>query len=213
MKKHLSVLCLIFFVLQMTQFPSAQALQKTHTWYVRLVPGERSPSEFEITLIVSEGWEVDTTFDVSFILTLVYKSSTLTDTYTKSVKIILRSWENFVTDSGEQEETVILRNIGDHWEKKVPFNIPAEKVPRGQSVDVEIDFGVTIVTIATNQVAYAQWTNSCGDTLQTSLYRPFLSFLEWVCIIIAVGVVSGLNGFIIYRRRLASVKARKHPTQ
>jgi hypothetical protein len=211
MKRHLSMPCLILFTLLMIQFPCAWALQRTYTWYIPSGQGGRD-NEYEISLITSEGWQVDTPFDVTFRLTLVYKSFTLTDTNTDSVKIILTS-ENFVTDSGTQEETVVLRNVGDYWEKIVSFNIPAEKVPRGQSVDVDITYVVKIDTIATNHVAYRQTTNNYYAPMQTSLSRPYLSFLEWICVVAAVVVVGGLSGFIIYRRRLASAKARRHPPQ
>lgn len=211
MKKHLIVLCLILFILQMSRLPSAQALQKTYTWYITSGQGGRD-NEYGISLNVSEGWQVDTTIEVTFKLTLLYKSFTLTDTETESVKIILQSM-NFSTDSGTQEETVILRNVGDYWKKTVSFNIPAEKVPRGQSVEIDIFFAVKMDTIATNHVAYPQFTSNDGNPMQTSLYRPYLSFLEWIFVIAAVVVVGGLSGFIIYRRRLASAKIRRHPTQ
>jgi len=212
MKKHLALFLFLLTVLLANQIQVVRALQKTYEWNIPSGVGG-SPNTYIISLITSDGWQVDTTVDVTFRLTLTYKSSTLADTETEWVKIVLSS-ENFIMDSGSQTETVILRNIGDYWEKKVSFYIPPEKVNRGQTLNVSTIFVVSMNTIDNIQLRrWDQTAQSYDNPMYVGLFRPLLSTLETIIVAVVVIVIGGASGFMLYRRRRVSVKPPSPSTQ
>jgi len=211
MRKYVAVFFFLITVLLASQIQLTMALQKTYEWNI---PADSGYNTYQTSLITTDGWQADTTVDITFRLTLTSKRPVLDRAETNRVKIILNS-ENFIMDSGDQTETKILRNIGDYWEKKVSFYIPAEKVNRGQTLNVSIVFVVSI-----NEIDNIQW-RSWEHTAQTydnpmyvSLSRPILSTLELILIfVVTLIVIGGVSGFVFYRRRRLSVKPPSPPAQ
>jgi len=204
MKKHTLALSLLIMGLLLGQIQIAEGLQETYEWNI---PADSGYNTYQVSLITSDSWQVDTTVKITFRLTMTSKSSVLDHTETNSVRIVLSS-ENFIMDSGTQTETVTLTNIGDYWEKEVSFYIPAEKVNRGQTLNVSITLVVDIDEI--DNIQEESW-NHVGENydypIYVSLYRPILSTLELILVAtVIVIIVAGIVGFVVYRRRKVSVK-------
>jgi len=212
MKKHLVMFFFIIAILLANQIQISMALQKTYEW--NIPSGVGGYNAYQISLITSDVWQVDTTVDTTFRLTLTSKRYVLDHTETNWVKITLNS-ENFIMDSGNQEETVTLRNIGDYWERKVSFYIPAEKLIRGQTLNVSITFVVSIDEI--DNIQWRSWEHAgenYDDPMYVSLFRPILSTLEWIVIVVvAVIAIGGISGFVFYRRTRISAKPPSPPAQ
>jgi len=204
MKKRTIVLSVLIIGLLVGQIQIVKGLQKTYEWDI---PADTGYNTYQVSLITSDSWQVDTTVKITFRLTMTSKRPVLDHTETNSVKIVLSS-ENFIMDSGSQTETVILTNIGDYWEKEISFYIPAEKVNRGQALIVSITFVVDMDEI--DNIQWKSWNhvgNNYDNPMYVSLYRPILSTLELILVaIVIIIVVAGIVGFVLYRRRKVSVK-------
>jgi len=211
MRKHATVLFFLAIGLLMTQIEIGRALQKTYEWNI---PADSGYNTYQVSIITPDSWQVDTTEDITFRLTLISKRPVLDHSETNWVRISL-STENFIVDSGSQAETVTLRNIGDYWEKKVSFNIPAEKLTRGQTLNASIT-----VVMSINEIDNIQWKSwehtgqNYDNPMYVSVFRPVLSTFELIIIVVvAVIVVGGISGFILYRRSRVSLKPPTPPIQ
>jgi len=202
-------------LLFLSQIQIGRAFHQEYTWQ----PGGYPQNGYTISLIGSDNWQVDTKIDITFRLLMTYKNYALDHTETNKVKITLTS-ENFIIDSGDLLETRILSEVGDYWDKTISFNIPAEKVSRGQTLDVAITFLLTITQAANalggySRLAYTK--QNLDNPIHVSLFRPFLSMFELiVVIVVAIIVVGGLGGFIFYRifyrRKRVSAKPPSPPS-
>lgn len=215
MKKIVVAMLFLMVGILLGQIQTARALQRSYEWDIP--SGLGGYNVYQISLTTSDSWQVDTTVDITFRLTLSSKSNALDYTETAKVRITL-TIGNFVLDSGDQTEVKTLVNNGDYWEKNVTFYIPTDKVSRGQTQSVAVTYLVTINEVDTIQ--HSLWEHDTGnssDPMYVSLFRPILSTLEIILIIVAVIVVGGISGFLIYRRmfykrRAKAVKPPSPPT-
>jgi hypothetical protein len=211
MKKNIITLSLLIVGLLLSQIQTAHALQKTYDWNIAADSGYNT---YQISIITPDSWLVDTQEEITFRLTLTSKQSVLDHTETSWIRISL-STENFIADSGTQSETVTLRNIGDYWEKKVNFNISPEKVSRGQTLNASITVVVDINEF--DNIQHKSWEHTgqnYDNPMFISISRPLLSTLELIIIIVvAMVIVGGIGGFLIYRRSRKTVKSPSSTTQ
>jgi len=213
MKKHAIALYLLMIGLLLSQIQVAKAFQQTYDWH----PGGADPNGYQITLISSDNWQVDTTMEITFRLLMTYKNMWLDHTETNKIKIVLSS-ENFIMDSGDLTETRILQDINDYWEKTISFYIPAEKVNRGQTLDVTITFVLTITQVSNalgGNARLAYTTQNLDNPIHVSIFRPFLSTFEFVvvAVLVTVIVVGGITGFVLFRRKKLHAKHPSPPVQ
>ncbi len=185
----------------MAYFPSVEALEKTIQWNID--SGFTGFTRYEISLATADNWQVDTTVDVTFRLTLtaVVENWVHDRTETGWVRIVLSS-ENFIFNSGDLEETVSLTDIGDYWEKKASFYIPAEKMYRGQTLNISINYVVTIYEF--DSVQHQSWERigeNVYDPMIASVSRPWLSTLELPILAAVIVVIVSIGAYLIYRRK------------
>jgi hypothetical protein len=205
MKKQIAIFLFLMTLMLATQIPIGMAFQMSYDW--NIPNGVGGYNKYQLSLITADSWQVDTTIDITFRLTLISKSSMLDHTETNWVEVVLSS-ENFIMNSGNQTEIVTLTNVGNYWEKKVSFYIPAEKLNRGQTLKVSIFLIVSINEIDSVQKLSQEYNaNNYYNIMSVNLIRPILSTLELiVMVVVAVIVIIGISGFILYRRRRVSVK-------
>lgn len=200
MRKHVAVFFFIAIGLLSSHIQIVRGLHKTYEW--------NEYGTYQVSLITSDSWQVDTTVNITFRLTLKSKGAFLDHTETTRVEMglykVLYDRTLLFIDSKEQWETKTLRNTGDYWEKNFSFYIPAEKVDRGQTLNVSIIFWVDY-----GEIDNVQWLNigyledNSDNPMYVSLFRPFLSTLELIIIIavVAVIVISGIIGLILHGRK------------
>lgn len=191
-----------------TQIPIGMAYQFSYDWNIS--DGVGGSNDYELSLITAESWHVDTTFNIVFRLALVSKSSMLDHTETSWVKVVLSS-ESFILDSGNQTEIVPLTNVGDYWEKKVAFYIPAEKLNRGETLKVYIFFLASINEIDGVQNLSRKYdANNYYNPMPVNLMRPIMSTLELIVtvIIVAVIVVFVIGGLMLCGKRKGGINPR-----
>ena len=192
-----------------TQIPIGMAFQFSYDW--NIPNGVGGYNKYQLSLITADSWQVDTTIDITFRLTLISKSSMLDHTETNWVEVVLSS-ENFIMNSGNQTEIVTLTNVGNYWEKKISFYISAEKLNRGQTLKVSILFTVSINEIDNVQKLSREYNaNNYYNIMSVNLIRPILSTLELIIIIVVI-VVCGIGGFILYRKKYLSLNLLQPPT-
>lgn len=200
LNRRIALLCIISMVLLTAYFPSVEALEKTIQWDIN--SGVTGYTRYEISLTTSDSWQVDTTVNVMFRLTLTAKNWVHDHTETGWVRIVLSS-ENFIMESGNLEETVSLTDIGDDWEKKASFYIPEEKVNRGQTLNISINYVVTINEF--DSVQHQSWERTgenVYDPMIASVSRPLLSTLELIIFVAVIVVIVSIGGYLIYRRKV-----------
>ena len=199
MKKQI-VIFLFLIVLVLTEIPVGMALQFSYDWTIP--DGVGGYNKYQLSLTTADSWQVDTTIDIAFRLTLISKSAMLDHTETKWVEVVLSS-ENFMMNSGNQTEIVTLTNVGDYWEKKASFYVPTEKLNRGQTLKVLIFLLVSIDEIDSVQKLSREYdANNYYNVMSVNLFRPIYSVFELIAIIVVI-VVCGIGGFIILYRKIA----------
>jgi hypothetical protein len=107
------------------------------------------------------------------------------------------------------QEPEILQDAGDYWQKNVSFTVPAEDVARGQTDTVSISFEITYNEIdRINGIPQqAVYNSTAAGVINVNLFRPFLSNLESIGIVVPVVSAVGILGFWLYvKRRKASHK-------
>ena len=209
MKKQIAIFLFLITLVLATQIPIGMAFQFSYDW--NIPNGVGGYNKYQLSLTTAINWQVDTTIDIAFRLTLISKSSMLDHTETNWIEVVLSS-ENFLMDSGNQTEIVTLTNVGNYWEKKVSFYVPAEKLNRGQTLKVSIFFLVSINEIDSVQKLSREYdANNYYNPMPVNLIRPILSTLE-LNVIIVVIVVCGIGGFILYRKRKRTFKPQPPPT-
>lgn len=199
MKKHLTILFFLATILLANQIQVSKALQKTFNWNI---PADSGYNTYQVSIITPDTWQVDTDQEITFRLTLTSKRPVLDRTETKWVRITL-STENFIEDSGVQSETVTLRNIGDYWEKKVPFNIQSSKLSRGQTLNASITVVMNINEF--DNIQHRSWEHTgqnYNDPMSVNIARPILSTIELIAVIaVVLIVVAGISAYLLYRKR------------
>jgi len=199
MKKQIAIF-LFLIALVLTKIPIGIALQFGYDWTIP--DGVGGYNKYQLSLTTADSWQVDTTIDIAFRLTLISKSAMLDHTETKWVEVVLSS-ENFMMNSGNQTEIVTLTNVGDYWEKKVSFYIPTEKLNREQTLKVSIFLLVSIDEIDSVQKLSREYdANNYYNVMSVNLFRPIYSVFELIAIIVVI-VVCGIGGFIILYRKIA----------
>jgi hypothetical protein len=175
------------------------ALQKTFNWNI---PADSGYNTYQVSIITPDTWQVDTDQEITFRLTLTSKRPVLERTETNWVRITL-STENFIEDSGVQLETVTLQNIGDYWEKVVPFNIQSSKLSRGQTLNASITVVININEF--DNIQHRSWEHTgqnYNDPMYVSIVRPILSTLELIAVVaMVIIVVAGISAYLLYRKR------------
>lgn len=189
MKKQIAIFLFLIPLMLAAQIPISMASQYIYDW--NIPNGVGGYNKYELSLTTADSWQVDTTIDIVFRLGLISKSLMLDRTETNWVEIVLSS-ENFLMDSGNQTEIVTLTNVGDYWEKKVSFYVPAEKLNREQTIKVSIFFLVSINEIDSDQKQSQGYdANNYYNPMPVNLIRPILSTLESIIIVVAI-VVCGI---------------------
>jgi len=212
MKKRFAAFFLMTTVLLAAHIHVGTALEKTFQW--NITSSVIGYSRYQISLTTSDSWQVDTTVDVTFRLTLTAKNWAHDYTETNWVRIILNG-ESFTMNSGNLEETATLTDIDDYWEQKATFHIPVERVSRGQTLNVSVNFIVVINEF--DSIQHRSWEHTeenVYDPMIVSLSRPLLSTLEAVIVAAVITVIAGIGGYLIYRRRRRTHKttASQHGT-
>lgn len=203
MKKQIAIFLFLMTLVQFAQIPIGMAFQFSYDW--NIPDGVGGYNKYQLSLTTAINWQVDTTIDIAFRLTLISKNSMLDHTETNWVDVVLSS-ENFLMDSGNQTEIVTLTNVGNYWEKKVSFYVPAEKLNRGQTLKVSIFFLVSVNEIDSVQKLSREYNaDNYYNPMPVYLIRPILSTLELIIIIVVI-VVCGIVGFILYRKRKRTFK-------
>jgi hypothetical protein len=208
MKKQIRGSLFLIALALTSQIPIGMAYQFSYDWSIS--DGVGGSNEYELSLMTAESWQVDTTFNIVFRLTLVSKSSVLDHTETSWVKVVLSS-ESFILDSGNQTEIVALTNVGDYWEKKVAFHVPAEKLNRGETLKVYIFFLASINEINGVQKLSRQYdANNYYNPMPVNLMRPIISRLELIVtvMIVVVILVFVIGGFMLHRKGKGGIKPR-----
>ena len=210
MKKCCAAFFLMTIVLLAAHIHVGTALDKTFPW--NITSSVIGYTRYQISLTTSDSWQIDTKVDVIFRLTLTAKNWALDYTETNWVRIVLSS-ESFTMNSGNLEETATLTDTGDFWEQKASFYIPAEKVNRGQTLNVSINFIVVINEFDSIQHrSWEQTEENVYDPLIVSVSRPLLSTLELAVLAGVIVAIACVVGYAIYRRKAASkMKASKLP--
>lgn len=181
-----------------------QALQQTDEWEIG--------NTYQISIITSENWQPSTPFEVTvrFMRTsaLCMCTETLYTTETNSFKVVLSS-EDFVMESENQTVHVAFTKIGDYWERKASFQI-SDKLNRGQTLNVSVVAIIDIdeVAIRTGHHSNKVW-NNYDDPVIVSLHRPLLLTWEWYLTCILAAIIAAGIGFLLYRRRQTSARARR----
>jgi len=199
LNRRTALLCLISIVLLMVHFPSVEALEKTIQWDID--SGVTGFTRYEISLTTADTWQLETRVNVTFRLTLTAKNWVHDRTETGWVRIVLSS-ENFIFNSGNLEGTVSLTDVGDYWEEKVSFYLPVEKVNRGQTLNISINYVLTIYEF--DSVQHQSWERvgeNVYDPLIASVSRPLLSTLELTILAAPIVVIVSIGGYLIYRRK------------
>jgi hypothetical protein len=142
-----------------------------------------------------------------FIVALTEKGFRLNYTEIVGVQIQIQG-SLFTMQSEALREPEILQNAGDYWQKNVSFIVPAEDVVRGQTDTVSISFEITYnETDRINGISQqAVFNSTAAGVIHVSLFRPFLSNLEYIEIIAPAVAAVGIIGFLLYirKRRKAS---------
>ena len=206
MKKRWAAFFLMAMVLLAAHIHVGTALEKTFPW--NITSSVIGYTRYQISLTTSDTWQIDTKVDVTFRLTLTAKNWAHDYTETKWVRIVLSS-ESFTMNSGNLEEAAALTDIDDFWEQKASFHIQAEKVNRGQTLNVSINFVVVITEFDGIQHQSQEYTKeNVYDPLIVSISRPLLSTLELAVVATLTVAIAGIGGYLIYRRR-----GRTHKTK
>ena len=199
MKKCCAAFFLMTIVLLAAHIHVGTALEKTFEWNITSSP--IGYTRYKISLTTSDSWQIDTKVDVTFRLTLTAKNFAHDYTETEWVRIVLSS-ESFTMNSGNLEETANITDIGDFWEQKASFHIQAEKVNRGQTLNVSINFIAVINEFDSIYHQSQEYTEeNVYDPMIVSISRPLLSTLEVVIVAALIAAVAGIGGYLIYRRR------------
>jgi len=195
MKRNILLCLSLLLILSQIQF--ANAASKTYVW--NNPPGYNE--SFEIYLEAEDNWQTEVTTTVLARVTLLKVGTFFDSVVINWIKIELTTLK-FSVDSGNVEIGETMRNVGDHFEKRIDFLIPADRLNRGENVDLAMIWSMNIDILDSLQHRHWIYTGSgSNDPITVSLYRPFLSTLEWLMVGIVVCVtVGGSIGFVIYRR-------------
>lgn len=195
MKKGTLALSVVVIWLLLGQTQTG-ALQETYKWKT---PADTGYSTYQVSLTTSDVWQVDTTVTMRIRLTMISKRAGLDYSEIVSARIVLNS-ESFTMDSGIQTGLGTLADIDDCRVKEVSFYIPADKVNRGQTLNVSIVLEVTIDEIDDTQTKiWAYGLHNYDNPMVVNLYRPLLSTLECVTIaVIMLVVIAGTAGFALF---------------
>lgn len=190
MKKCTLAFFFLITLLLANQIQISEAFQETYSW---------APCRIEI--ISSDDWQPATGYEVTVRVTLVSSSSYKWKT--NSVKVILSS-ESFVLDSVNQLPTNNLTVLSDYWEKNFAFDLPSEKLARGQNFTLSIVALLNMTSYTTYSHYEKVWDNY-HDPLTVVLRMPPLTPLENAlligAVIATVTVVAGIVGFVVWRKR------------
>jgi hypothetical protein len=198
------LLCILLLGI-ISQFPIIRAVSKTYTW--NPPPGDHEA--FEIYVEAEDSWQTDLSTTVLIRVTLVDKHWSSDHVNIESTKVELRA-PTFYMEERFEVERVTLENIEDHYERRIDFVIPSEKLNRGTNRSISIIWSININIVDNiqwkNQVY--TWSNS-DDPLIVIVFRPFLSTSELEMVTYAIigiaGVTVGVTGYILYR----IIKGRK----
>jgi len=203
------LLCLLLLGM-LSQLQVANAISETYTWHPP--PGDHEA--FDIYVETEDSWQTDVSMNVLVKVTLAAKHWSFDHVDIKWTKVEISALK-FSMDSGEIAETASFRNIGEYYERRINFQVPSDKLNRGENVSLSIICSINIDIVDNVQWKHWIYTGSnSGNPLIVSLSRPVLSTLELIGIfVLAVIVVGGISGFIIYRRRITPAKPPSLPTQ
>jgi len=197
MKRRILLCLLLLGILSQIQF--ANAVSKTYVWN----PPPGYNESFEIYLEAEDNWKTEVSTTVLARITLLDVGAYFDSVVINWVKVELTTLK-FSMDSGNIAINVTMRSIGDHLEKRIDFWIPADRINRGENVNLTMIWSMNIDILDTQQHKHWIYTGSNStDPMTVSLYRPFLSTLEWLMVgIVAFAIVGGSIGFVIYRRAI-----------
>jgi len=206
MKKHFLELCLLSSVLLLgllTQIQTVKAALETYTWHPP--PGDHEA--FEIYVEAEDSWQTGFSMPVLVKVTLTAKHWSFDHVDIKWTKVEISTLK-FAMDSGNMAETASFKNVGEHYERRISFEVPLGRLNRGENTSLSIIWSINVDIVDNVQLKHWVYTGSNSDNpLTVSLYRPFLSALEVLIIgAIVVVVIAGTTGFALYRRRKTSSK-------
>jgi hypothetical protein len=215
MKRHVMMFCLLFSFGLFTQVSITLAVSRTYIWHI-----EGGYSTYDIYIVTEDHWKTDTAVDVVVRLTLTDKHWTLDHTKTNWMQIIIKS-SKFIIDSGRREEEVTLTNEADYWQKTISMQIPSSKLQEGENVTMSIAYTINIDEFDAVQHKWWNHVSSSNDNpIHADVTRPTfwetMAGILFLGIGLAVIVIGGISGFIIYRRfyrRTVSVKPPSPPAQ
>jgi len=173
---------------------SVNADSKTYDWKV-------SNTHYTVNVIV-ENPQFDSPFNVVIQLTLTSKDSALDHTETKWIQVLLSSSDKpLQQDSGQQNATTTLTNIGDSLQKIFSFQISSSQLGmgRGQGFAVSVVYRINLDELDTVQDKY--WNHigdNVNDPMIISLSIPLLSTLETIIVLIIVVIAIMIVARFIY---------------
>jgi hypothetical protein len=200
-EKH-TILVLLTLVFLYSIF-SVNAVSRDYDWQV-------SNTHYTVNVIV-ENPQFDSPFNVVIQLTLTSKDSALDHTETKWIQVLLSSSDKpLQQDSGQQNATTTLRNIGDSLQKTFSFQVSSSQfgIGRGQGFAVSIVYRINLDEF--DNVQHRYWNHigdNVNDPMIINLSMPLLSTLEIIIVVIILVII------IILVARFIYLKMRKRRMQ
>jgi hypothetical protein len=194
MRKKSVLLVILFLPILFNLISSVNASSKTYDWKI-------ANTHYTVNVIV-ENPQFDSIFNVVIQLTLVSKDLALDHTETKWMQVLLSSSEKpLQQDSGQQNTTATLTNIGDSLQKTFSFQVSSSQfgISRGQGFAISVVYRINLDELDNVQDKY--WNHigdNVNDPMIVYLSMPLLSTLETIIVLIIVVIIIIIVARFIY---------------
>jgi hypothetical protein len=203
----------LFLVCLFSSILLVNAVSGTYDWKV-------SNTHYTVNVIV-ENQQFDSPFNVIIQLTLTSKDSALDHTETKWIQVLLSSSDKpLQQDSGQQNATATLRNVGDSLQKTFSFQISSSQfgIGRGQGFAVSLVYRINLDEF--DNVQHRYWNHigdNVNDPMIINLSMPLLSTLEIIIVLIIVVIIIMIVARFIYlelkKRRMQKEERLRKQTE
>jgi hypothetical protein len=200
-KKFFSLICIFFLIsigcLGQIQIAEADTVSETYQW--KPPPGDHET--FDVYVETEDAWQTDVSMTVLVRCTLVGKHWSFDRVHIKWTNVRISSLK-LTFDSENIEETAVLENIGNYYERRINFQVPSSKLSRGENVSSSIFWSIKIDIV--DNVEWKHWVyigSNYDAPLKVEIFRPSLSTLETIVIVIVIVAVGTVGIVILLRRR------------
>jgi hypothetical protein len=174
---------------------SVNAVSRTYDW------NTYQNTHYTVNVIV-ENPQFDSQFDVVVQLILISKATNLDYTRTNWLQVLRSSSEKpLEQDSGQQNETTTLRNIGDSLQMVFHFQVSSSQygIGRGQGFAVSVVYRISIDEMDTIVHSFFNHVgDGVNDPMIIQLSIPLLSPLETIIALVVVAVVILIVVYAVY---------------